>query len=56
MICVVAGAIHDHGDGHQHSHEHGHTHEVMDSPGSFLLREKPLQKRDFKQVRIMKSR
>lgn len=35
---------------HSHSHDafggHGHSHEILDGPGSFLHREKPLSQQD----------
>jgi urease accessory protein len=37
------GHTHDHSHSHDHS-EHGHTHEVMEHPGSFLNRDKPLHR------------
>lgn len=34
---------------HDHHHDHGHTHEIMDNPGSFTDRDKPLYRTDWKQ-------
>lgn len=42
------GVTHSHPHSHSHDGAHGHTHEPMDHPGSFELREQPLQ-RDFSQ-------
>lgn len=42
-------------NGHTHSHdhngqiEHGHTHEIMENPGTFFGRDKPLYRTDWKQ-------
>ncbi|XP_064599488.1 urease accessory protein UreG-like [Liolophura sinensis] len=40
---------HSHDHSHSHGHEHGHTHDVLDNPGSYLDRDKPLYRQDFKQ-------
>lgn len=39
---------HAHGE-HNHSHggEHGHTHEIMENPGKFISREKPITRKNF---------
>jgi hypothetical protein len=45
-------------NGHTHSHdhhgqiEHGHTHEIMENPGTFCGRDKPLYRTDWKQVNV----
>ena len=39
-----------HSDEHSHGHEHGHTHEVMDNPGMWTERDKPVNRGDWKQV------
>ncbi|WAR06465.1 UREG-like protein [Mya arenaria] len=44
-VPSINGVGHDHG----HSHEHGHTHEVMDNPGKFTERDKPILRTDWKQ-------
>lgn len=40
---------HSHNGEHEHGHEHGHTHEIMDDPGTFNGRDKPLYRTDWKQ-------
>ncbi|CAH1773957.1 unnamed protein product [Owenia fusiformis] len=42
---------HSHGGGQGHSHggEHGHTHEAMESPGTYIERDQPKYRSDFKQ-------
>lgn len=41
------------GMAHSHDHaggDHGHSHEILDSPGSYLLREMPIvEGRDWKE-------
>jgi urease accessory protein len=37
---------HEHSHGHSHEHGHGHTHEILENPGSFILRPAP-HDRDF---------
>ncbi|XP_022238539.1 uncharacterized protein LOC106457024 isoform X2 [Limulus polyphemus] len=34
---------------HEHSHEHGHTHEHMETPGSYLSRDKYKVRKDWNQ-------
>ncbi|ESO91378.1 hypothetical protein LOTGIDRAFT_209701 [Lottia gigantea] len=38
---------HSHGHSHEHEHEHGHSHEILDSPGSYLDRDRPLYRTDW---------
>ena len=40
----------DHGHSHSHDHQHGHTHDIMDSPGTYTDRDKPLYRTDWKSV------
>ena len=35
---------------HSHQHEHGHTHEIMEDPGSYIEREPPVYRTDWKKV------
>ncbi|KAK6177697.1 hypothetical protein SNE40_015748 [Patella caerulea] len=42
-------SAHTHDHSHSHSHDHGHTHEVLDNPGSFMDRDKPLYRTDWDQ-------
>lgn len=46
-VELVTGHTHSHGAG-----EHGHTHEHMTSPGSYVQREKPKTRTDWKQVNL----
>ena len=57
-MCAVGKTLEE-GGGHTHSHdaaaaaaaaEHGHTHEVMENPGLYSARDKPLHRGDWKQV------
>ncbi|XP_060574730.1 urease accessory protein UreG-like [Ruditapes philippinarum] len=43
-----AGHTHSHGDD-GHSHDHGHTHEVLDNPGKYTSRDRPIMRSDWKQ-------
>ncbi|XP_076451763.1 urease accessory protein UreG-like [Babylonia areolata] len=38
---------HGHVHGHGHEHQHGHSHEIMDSPGTYTGRERPLYRTDW---------
>lgn len=53
---IQAGTVKTNGPGHTHSHgenghthEHGHTHEVLDSPGKYTTRDRPIYRSDWKQ-------
>ncbi|KAI0223403.1 Urease accessory protein G [Lamellibrachia satsuma] len=39
---------HSHHHDHSHQHEHGHTHEIMEDPGSYIEREPPVYRTDWK--------
>ena len=58
FIRFAAGAIHENGTGHthdhdhDHGHEHGHTHEVLDNPGKYTDRDRPVYRTDWKQVLV----
>lgn len=50
FIQAAAGQNGQDAGGHVHQHGgHGHTHERMDTPGSFVARDRPLQRTDFTQ-------
>ncbi|XP_071946196.1 urease accessory protein UreG-like [Antedon mediterranea] len=38
-----------HTHSHEHGHTHGHTHEHMENPGSFLSRDMPLKRTNFRE-------
>ncbi|XP_053378549.1 LOW QUALITY PROTEIN: uncharacterized protein LOC123526757 [Mercenaria mercenaria] len=42
------GHTHNHGE-NGHTHEHGHTHEVLDNPGKYTTRDRPVFRSDWKQ-------
>lgn len=49
--AIVTGNSHSHTHGENgHTHEHGHTHEVLDSPGKFIERDRPIYRSDWNQV------
>lgn len=46
----ITHSHHEHPHSHtDHHHEHGHTHEILENPGSFLLRSQPLKGRNWKE-------
>ena len=59
-LNILAGSIHENGGAHTHggvshshdhgSHDHGHTHEVMDSPGKYIERDRPVYRTDWNEV------
>ncbi|XP_077998366.1 urease accessory protein UreG-like [Glandiceps talaboti] len=40
---------HSHSHSHDHGHEHGHTHEIMEDPGKYTDRDKPVTRGNWKQ-------
>ena len=60
VYLYLAGSIHENGGTHTHggvshshdhgSHDHGHTHEVMDSPGKYIDRDRPVYRTDWNEV------
>lgn len=43
------GHSHSQSHSHDHNHDHGHTHEIMDNPGSYIHRDRPVYRTDWKQ-------
>ena len=59
MLSFTAGTVHENGTGHTHDHthdhDHGHTHEVMENPGKYTDRDRPVFRTDWKQVQSCKT-
>ncbi|KAL8620073.1 hypothetical protein ACOMHN_015355 [Nucella lapillus] len=45
--CTVEAHGQSHSHSHDHQHQHGHTHDIMDSPGTYTGRDKPLYRTDW---------